>query len=100
MYNKLNDKSITFEYLMLSGINDSEKNAKQLIKLLHGIKYKINLIKFNSWEGDIYVGSSMNKIEQFRNILNKSGVIATIRCSKGQDIMAACGQLQSQKCNM
>lgn len=100
VYNNLNNKLITFEYLMLDGINDSEKNAKQLIKLLHGIKYKINLIKFNAWEGDIYVGSSMNKIEQFRNILNKSGVTATIRCSKGQDIMAACGQLQSQKYNV
>ena len=91
-YNKL----ITFEYLMLSGINDSEKDAKQLIKLLHGIKCKINLIKFNSWEGDVFSGSSIDKIKDFQILLNKSGIIATIRCSRGQDIMAACGQLQSQ----
>ena len=96
IYNKLHNKLITFEFLMLDEINDSERHAKQLIKLLHGIKCKVNLIKFNSWEGDIYTGSSMNKIEQFCKILNKSGITSTIRCSKGQDIMAACGQLQSQ----
>ena len=97
LYNKLNNnKLITFEYLMLNEVNDSEKNAKQLIKLLHGIKCKVNLIKFNSWEGDAFIGSSINKIKLFQNILNKSGIVATIRCSKGQDIMAACGQLQSQ----
>lgn len=97
IYNKLHkNKLITFEYLMLNNINDSEKNARQLIKLLHQIKCKVNLIKFNSWEGDIFTGSSMEQIKYFQQILNKSGVTATIRCSKGQDIMAACGQLQSQ----
>lgn len=97
VYNKLHkNKLITFEYLMLNNINDSEKNARQLIKLLHQIRCKVNLIKFNSWEGDIFTGSSMEQIKYFQQILNKSGIIATIRCSKGQDIMAACGQLQSQ----
>ena len=81
---------------MLRGINDSEKNAKQLIKLLHGIKCKVNLIKFNAWEGDIFNGSTIETIKSFQMTLNKSGITATIRCSKGQDIMAACGQLQSQ----
>ena len=97
MYNKLNNnKLITFEYLMLNNINDSEQNAKKLIKILHGIRCKVNLIKFNSWEGDVFTGSSMGQIKYFQQILNKSGITATIRCSKGQDIMAACGQLQSQ----
>ena len=97
MYNELHkNKLITFEYLMLNNINDSEKNARQLIKLLHQIRCKVNLIKFNSWEGDIFTGSSIEQIKYFQQILNKSGVTATIRCSKGQDIMAACGQLQSQ----
>lgn len=98
IFNKLNhNKLITFEYLMLNNINDSEQNAKKLIKILHGIRCKINLIKFNSWEGDVFTGSSMEKIKYFQQILNKSGITATIRCSKGQDIMAACGQLQSRK---
>ena len=97
LYNSIHkNKLITFEYLMLNDVNDNETHAKQLIKLLHGIKYKINLIKFNSWAGDSFIGSTMDKIKSFQKILNKSGIITTIRCSKGQDIMAACGQLQSQ----
>ena len=100
LYNRLNkNKLITFEYLMLDGINDSETHAKQLVKLLHGIKCKVNLIKFNSWEGDNFNGSSMDRIKLFQKLLNNSGIVTTIRCSKGQDIMAACGQLQSQ-CNI
>ena len=96
IYNKLHpNKIITFEYLLLKGVNDDRVMTKQLIKLLHGIKCKVNLIQFNSWEGDSYVGCDEYTMQNFRKILVSSGINATIRHSKGQDIMAACGQLQS-----
>ncbi len=91
------DKLITFEYLLLNGVNDSPAMVKQLIKLLHGIKCKINLIQFNSWAGGKYQGCSSEKMQDFRKLLIKSGINATIRHSRGKDIMAACGQLQSHK---
>lgn len=97
-YNALHpNRLITFEYLMLNGVNDSSIMAKQLVKLLHGIKCKVNLIRFNSWKGDKYQGCSEEKVQNFRHILVQSGINATIRNSRGQDIMAACGQLQSHK---
>ena len=95
-YNKMHpNKVITFEYLMLHNINDSRQDAKQLIKLLHGIKCKINLIQFNIWKNSAYIGSTQEQIKNFQQVLKKCGMNATIRYSKGQDIMAACGQLQS-----
>ncbi len=95
-YNRLHpNKLITFEYILLNGINDNTGMAKQLIKILHGVKCKVNLIQFNSWKGDKFVGSDEQKIQNFRKILVSSGINATIRHSRGRDIMAACGQLQS-----
>ena len=93
-YNKLHPNYlIMFEYLVLSEINDSIVHARKLVKLLHGIKCKVNLIKYNAWTNDIFQGTDIDHIIQFRDFLNKHGIVATIRQSKGQDIMAACGQL-------
>jgi 23S rRNA (adenine2503-C2)-methyltransferase len=90
---------ITFEYVMLDGVNDSENQAYNLVKLVK--KYKlpvlINIIPFNPWKNSIYIPSSRNKIMKFGNIIKKSGIKVTIRKTKGQDVMAACGQLKSQK---
>ena len=99
IYNKLERKKrITFEYIMLDGINDSLKDAKQLIKLVGPLKSKINLIPFNPWPNSSYDVSSNEKIEKFRNfILEKGKIIATIRNPRGNDILAACGQLKSFK---
>lgn len=89
---------ITFEYVMLADINDSEEQAQNLVKLVK--KYKlpvlINIIPFNPWKNSIYTPSSRNKIMKFGNIIKKSGIKVTIRKTKGQDVMAACGQLKSE----
>jgi 23S rRNA (adenine2503-C2)-methyltransferase len=89
---------ITFEYVMLNEINDSKEQAYNLVKLIK--KYKlpvlINIIPFNPWKNSIYTPSSRNKIMKFGNIIKESGIKVTIRKTKGQDVMAACGQLKSQ----
>ena len=96
-YNSLdNKKRITFEYIMLEGINDSLEDAKELIKIIRPLKSKINLIPFNPWPESKYNVSSFEKIEIFKNfILEKGKIIATIRLPRGDDILAACGQLKS-----
>lgn len=97
-YSKIHpNRLITFEYLLLENVNDSATMAKQLIKLLHGIKCKVNLIQFNSWSGNKYQGCDIKHMEEFRKILVSAGLTATIRRSRGRDVMAACGQLQSAK---
>lgn len=88
-------RKITFEYVMLDGINDSDENARELTKILTGIPCKVNLIPFNSWEGSGYTCSSMSRIETFANILERAGYDAPIRRPRGRDILAACGQLKS-----
>lgn len=92
---------ITFEYVMLDGINDSEDQALGLVKLVK--KYRlpvlINIIPFNPWKNSPYLPSSRNKIMKFGNIIKKSGIKVTIRKTKGQDVMAACGQLKSEMGN-
>ncbi len=97
IYNNVERKKrITFEYIMLDGVNDSLKDAKELIKLLSPLKSKINLIPFNPWPNTPYKVSSYDKIEKFRNfILEKGKIVATIRVPRGNDILAACGQLKS-----
>lgn len=90
-----NTDYITFEYLMLSGINDAVEHAKELIKLLYGIKCRVNLIMFNTWTGCPFIRSDRSNVERFQNLLKKSGIMCTIRKSKGHDIFAACGQLKS-----
>ncbi|MFT5573281.1 MAG: 23S rRNA (adenine2503-C2)-methyltransferase [Cryomorphaceae bacterium] len=84
---------ITFEYVMLEGINDDIEHAKQLAELMKTVPGKVNLIPFNSFEGIDYKRSSNTRINRFRDILHSNGVIATVRRTRGDDIEAACGQL-------
>jgi 23S rRNA (adenine2503-C2)-methyltransferase len=86
-------RRITFEYILMKGINDSEKDAIRLAKLLRPIKAKINLIPFNTFEGSDFKRPEESVINNFKEILNKNNYTAIIRHSKGQDISAACGQL-------
>ena len=90
-----NSERITFEYVMLDGVNDSDADAWQLVKLISGIPAKINLIPFNPWPGAPYKRSSWARIEAFAEIVNKAGYASPVRTPRGQDIMAACGQLKS-----
>jgi 23S rRNA (adenine2503-C2)-methyltransferase len=91
-----NAKRITFEYVMLKGVNDSPADAKALVKLLAGVPAKINLIPFNPWPGTDYECSEWSTIEAFAAILNRAGYASPIRTPRGRDILAACGQLKSE----
>ena len=91
-----NAKRVTFEYVMLKGVNDSPAEAKALVQLLKGIPAKINLIPFNPWPGTDYECSSWSTIEAFAAILNRGGYASPIRTPRGRDILAACGQLKSE----
>ncbi len=90
-----NSERITFEYVMLDGVNDTDEDAHRLIKLIDGIPAKINLIPFNEWPGAPYKRSSNNRIRRFADIIYKAGYASPIRTPRGEDIMAACGQLKS-----
>ena len=90
-----NSERITFEYVMLKGVNDSDEDAHRLIKLIKGIPAKINLIPFNEWPGAPYERSDWKRIEAFSDIVFKAGYASPIRTPRGEDIMAACGQLKS-----
>jgi 23S rRNA (adenine2503-C2)-methyltransferase len=90
-----NSERITFEYVMLNGVNDSDDDARRLIELIKGIPAKINLIPFNEWPGAPYTRSSNNRIRAFADIIYKAGYASPIRTPRGEDIMAACGQLKS-----
>ncbi len=90
---KQNGRSVTFEYVMLDGINDGAEHARQLARLLRGRPAKLNLIPFNAFPGTPYRRSADGAIIRFRDVLNEMGVIATIRRTRGDDIDAACGQL-------
>jgi 23S rRNA (adenine2503-C2)-methyltransferase len=90
-----NARRITFEYVMLRDVNDSAADARELVRLLKGIPAKTNLIPFNPWPGAPYDCSSPQAIERFARILNDAGLSAPVRTPRGQDIMAACGQLKS-----
>ncbi|NPA54887.1 MAG: 23S rRNA (adenine(2503)-C(2))-methyltransferase RlmN [Epsilonproteobacteria bacterium] len=89
-------KKVLFEYLVIDGVNDDKKSADKLVKLLNGIAAKVNLIYFNPYPGTTYKRPTTQKMEEFKNYLNKKGVICTIRQSKGMDISAACGQLRQK----
>ena len=91
-----NSKRITFEYVMLKGVNDSLTDAKELVRLLKGIPAKINLIPFNPWPGSNYECSHWDKIEKFSDFINANGYASPIRTPRGRDILAACGQLKSE----
>ena len=89
-------RRITFEYVMLAGANDGDDDARRLVRLLHGIRAKVNLICFNAFPGAAYDGSAAERRERFQRLLLDHGVNATIRDSRGPDIAAACGQLAAQ----
>jgi 23S rRNA (adenine2503-C2)-methyltransferase len=91
-----NARRITFEYVMLKGVNDSMGDAKALIKLIAGVPAKINLIPFNPWPGAPYECSDWDQIEKFAEVVNKAGYASPVRTPRGRDIMAACGQLKSE----
>jgi len=90
-----NSERITFEYVMLKDVNDSDGDARRLVQLISGIPAKINLIPFNPWPGSPYTRSSWGRIEAFAEIVNSAGYASPVRTPRGEDIMAACGQLKS-----
>jgi 23S rRNA (adenine2503-C2)-methyltransferase len=89
-------RRITFEYVMLDRINDEDHHAKELIALIQGLPAKVNIIPFNPWPGSQYKRSSMPRIRAFARILEEHGLEAPIRTPRGEDILAACGQLKSE----
>jgi len=90
-----NARRITFEYVMLKGVNDSEADARNLVRLVKGIPAKFNLIPFNKWPGSEFEVTPMKQIERFSDLLFQAGYSAPIRQTRGADILAACGQLKS-----
>ncbi|MEA2994301.1 MAG: rRNA (adenine2503-C2)-methyltransferase, partial [Alphaproteobacteria bacterium] len=90
-----NARRITFEYVMLKGVNDSIEDAKALVRLLKGIPAKINLIPFNPWPGTKYECSDWEQIEKFSEVVFNAGYASPVRTPRGRDILAACGQLKS-----
>jgi 23S rRNA (adenine2503-C2)-methyltransferase len=91
-----NARRITFEYVMLKGINDSEAEARALVRLIDGLPAKVNLIPFNPWPGSTYEPSSGNALHRFAKIVMDAGYASPIRTPRGRDIMAACGQLKTE----
>lgn len=90
-----NARRITFEYVMLKGVNDSNADASELVRLLQGIPAKVNLIPWNPWPGAGYETSTKERIRAFASIVNQAGFSSAVRATRGDDIMAACGQLKS-----
>lgn len=88
-------RRIAFEYVMLKGVNDSEADARELVRLLSGFPSLVNLIPFNPWPGSVYETSSNNTIMRFAKIISEGGIEAPIRWPRGRDILAACGQLKT-----
>ena len=91
-----NARRITFEYVMLRGINDTEADARELVRLIRGIPAKVNLIPFNPWPGSPYHTSTRKAIERFASIVNEAGYASPVRVPRGRDIYAACGQLRTE----
>jgi 23S rRNA (adenine2503-C2)-methyltransferase len=91
-----NARRITFEYIMLKGVNDSEQEARELVRLIAGMPAKVNLIPFNPWPGSKYEPSGKVALERFAGIVNDAGFAAPVRTPRGQDILAACGQLRTE----
>lgn len=95
-----NARRVTFEYVMLKGVNDSLAEARALVRLLQGIPAKINLIPFNPWPGSPYECSDWDTIERFADVVNRAGYASPVRTPRGRDIFAACGQLKSESVKM
>ena len=91
-----NSRRITFEYVMLRDVNDSDADARELVRIIAGIPAKVNLIPFNPWPGAPYERSSDERIEAFAEIVRSAGYPSPVRTPRGEDIMAACGQLKSE----
>src|SRR6476619_3319737 len=91
-----NSRRITFEYVMLKGVNDTLADARELVRLLAGIPAKINLIPFNPWPGAPYECSDWERIEAFAAVVTPAGYASPVRTPRGRDIFAACGQLKSE----
>jgi len=91
-----NARRITFEYIMLRGINDSEADAHELVRLIAGIPAKVNLIPFNPWPGSAYLPSTREQLDRFAAVVMAAGFSAPIRTPRGRDILAACGQLRTE----
>jgi len=89
------DRWVTFEYVMLDGVNDSDAEARDLVRLLRGISAKVNLIPFNPWPGSDYQCSRPERIEAFARIVSRAGYPSPVRTPRGRDILAACGQLKT-----
>jgi len=90
-----NARRITFEYVMLRGINDTEADARELVRLIAGMPAKVNLIPFNPWPGSTFEPSSGNALHRFAKIVMDAGYASPIRTPRGRDILAACGQLKT-----
>jgi len=91
-----NAKRITFEYVMLKGVNDSQTEARELVRLIAGIPAKVNLIPFNPWPGSPFETSSNSAIDRFAKIVMDAGFSSPVRSPRGRDILAACGQLRTE----
>jgi 23S rRNA (adenine2503-C2)-methyltransferase len=91
-----NSRRITFEYVMLDGVNDTDADARELVRLLKGVPAKINLIPFNPWPGTKYKCSDWGRIEEVSDIIFRAGYASPVRTPRGRDILAACGQLKSE----
>ena len=91
-----NARRITFEYIMLKGVNDFEAEARELVRLITGMPAKVNLIPFNPWPGSKYEPSGKVALEKFAGIVNAAGFASPVRTPRGQDILAACGQLRTE----
>ena len=91
-----NARRITFEYIMLKGVNDSEAEARELVRLIAGMPAKVNLIPFNPWPGSKYEPSGKTALDRFARIVNDAGFASPVRTPRGQDILAACGQLRTE----
>jgi 23S rRNA (adenine2503-C2)-methyltransferase len=91
-----NARRITFEYVMLRGVNDTEADARELVRLIAGLPAKVNLIPFNPWPGSAFQTSTRTAIDRFAGIVNDAGFAAPVRSPRGRDILAACGQLRTE----
>ncbi len=91
-----NARRITFEYVMLRGVNDSEAEARELVRLIAGIPAKVNLIPFNPWPGSAYQPSTRQRLDRFAQIVMDAGFASPVRLPRGRDILAACGQLRTE----
>ena len=91
-----NARRITFEYVMLRGVNDSEAEARELVRLIAGIPAKVNLIPFNPWPGSAYQPSTRQRLDRFAQVVTDAGFASPVRLPRGRDILAACGQLRTE----